>query len=269
MVKRQTRRPPKPEGIEPMPRSRRSKEPKLFDMEEALSPLKDLAALGGFLNSEYDDATIVISAASTFDHFLSVFIMMHIGGKPPKKAVGALFKPTAPLSTFSAKIDLCFLMGHLTANMKHDLDLIRLIRNRFCHSTSRVTFDDDEVGKLCAGFKYYIGPEQLNAYSVSLIDTLKAHGILDNRLRFTTASMMLVVMLISHLFVKNAQLEHVVAHRAEISMKAIRDSHAFLDHVADRLRSTLELASQRLPQGENAPSKSQEAPTHPPPASQG
>ncbi|EXI66040.1 MAG: hypothetical protein AW08_02779 [Candidatus Accumulibacter adjunctus] len=54
-----------------------------------------------------------------------------------------LFGPAAPLSTFSAKIDLARLLGLMTDTIRTDLHVIRDIRNEFAHQIAhRKTHDN-------------------------------------------------------------------------------------------------------------------------------
>ncbi|HSS79504.1 MAG TPA: DUF4145 domain-containing protein [Thermoanaerobaculia bacterium] len=50
--------------------------------------------------------------------------------------------PYAPVSTFSAKIDLAFRIGLLSSRVARDLHLVRKIRNSFAHNVTGCNFDD-------------------------------------------------------------------------------------------------------------------------------
>lgn len=53
-----------------------------------------------------------------------------------------LFGPNAPLSTFSAKIDLARLLGLMTNTIRSDLHIVRDIRNEFAHQIAHRTTHD-------------------------------------------------------------------------------------------------------------------------------
>ncbi len=53
--------------------------------------------------------------------------------------------PQAPLSTFSAKIELSARLGAITDDTKKSLHLIRKIRNEFAHSLTECDFNDSKI----------------------------------------------------------------------------------------------------------------------------
>lgn len=64
-----------------------------------------------------------------------------------------LFGIMQPLSSFSAKIRLCYAMGIIGSQTRDELDLMRTIRNAFAHSGRELTFGTYEVKSACAFFK--------------------------------------------------------------------------------------------------------------------
>jgi hypothetical protein len=60
-----------------------------------------------------------------------------------------LFGANAPLGTFSAKILIAFAFNWYGPDTRHDLDLIRELRNGFAHSRSSFTFETAEVAAVC------------------------------------------------------------------------------------------------------------------------
>ncbi len=53
-----------------------------------------------------------------------------------------LFRGYAPLSTFSAKIELCYAMGFISKKLYRSLTLVRKLRNDFAHEKHGVSFQE-------------------------------------------------------------------------------------------------------------------------------
>jgi len=61
-----------------------------------------------------------------------------------------LFTDGGPLGTLSSKIKLLYALGLVTKDGRHDLDLIRKIRNDFAHKLTGSTFQSDTIkGRCC------------------------------------------------------------------------------------------------------------------------
>jgi hypothetical protein len=69
-----------------------------------------------------------------------------------REALGQIFSMgvNAPLSGFSAKINLGYLMRLYNKTVMKDLHLLRRIRNRFAHSMEVLSFASNEIKQLCA-----------------------------------------------------------------------------------------------------------------------
>ena len=100
-----------------------------------------------FLYKEFDkesDRAAVILVASLIDECLAALLKMYL--VPIAQSKDSLFdSATAPLSTFSAKIDLSHRVGLLSANLCRDIHLIRKIRNSFAHDIYGCTFQNGSV----------------------------------------------------------------------------------------------------------------------------
>ena len=59
-----------------------------------------------------------------------------------------LFSGFGPLATFSARIRIAYALGIVGKKTRHDLDLMREIRNAMAHSRRAIGFDTPEVLKL-------------------------------------------------------------------------------------------------------------------------
>lgn len=62
---------------------------------------------------------------------------------------GRIFDGQGPLSTFSAKILLGYVLGVYGPKFRHDLDLIRELRNGFAHVRHALTFDIPQISAVC------------------------------------------------------------------------------------------------------------------------
>lgn len=54
-----------------------------------------------------------------------------------------------PLGTFSARIDMSYLLGHISAQIRKDLHLIRKIRNAFGHDPKPIDFASPPIADRC------------------------------------------------------------------------------------------------------------------------
>jgi hypothetical protein len=60
-----------------------------------------------------------------------------------------MFKGYGPLATFSAKIELAYLMGVISAQERRDLLIIKDVRNEFAHRPDERTFGSQRISALC------------------------------------------------------------------------------------------------------------------------
>jgi hypothetical protein len=58
-----------------------------------------------------------------------------------------------PVGTFSAKIQMAYALGIFGSDTRHDLELIKLIRNTFAHSQKPLKFELPEVRAVCDHMK--------------------------------------------------------------------------------------------------------------------
>jgi hypothetical protein len=58
-----------------------------------------------------------------------------------------------PIGTFSSRIDLAHAVGFVTDDTRHDLHLIRKIRNDFAHKVDLHSFDGPPIRDRCAQFR--------------------------------------------------------------------------------------------------------------------
>jgi hypothetical protein len=90
--------------------------------------LRHFKSFSKSLRSETDRACAVL-AVTLLDSMLEKLLRKTM----IKGADLQLFQPQGPLSSFSAKIELCFSMGLIAKDEYDELHLIRKIRNHFAH----------------------------------------------------------------------------------------------------------------------------------------
>ena len=59
-----------------------------------------------------------------------------------------------PLGTFSSRIDLAYLLGHLGKDIRRDLHLARRIRNDFAHVVDLIDFTHPPIAARCRELRY-------------------------------------------------------------------------------------------------------------------
>jgi len=98
-----------------------------------------------------------------------------------RAAANELLDGDTPLATFSAKIKLLYCMGVICKEVRHDLDIIRSIRNLFAHDRGRLGFDTPAIKDRCRSLS--LVPE---------VKSLKTAMSDESRDLFTSVSMWLV-----------------------------------------------------------------------------
>jgi hypothetical protein len=92
---------------------------------------------------ETDRAAVILSVAM-LDQVLETILRSHLCATDSSN--DELFEgPTAPLSTFSARINMCHRLGLISARLCRDLHIIRRIRNEFAHNITGCTFETPGV----------------------------------------------------------------------------------------------------------------------------
>lgn len=85
-----------------------------------------------------------------------------------KRIIENLIEGGRPLSSFSSRIDLTFLIGLIGEKTHGDLNLIRKIRNEFAHKYIPITFEDPKIKSLCNQL-YYSGLVDSNLIRVRFV----------------------------------------------------------------------------------------------------
>lgn len=94
---------------------------------------------------ESDRGAIILAATHLEDNLL----MAILAGLPvlqrDEVAFRDMFENEGPLSTFSSRIAMAYGMGLATAQMKKEMDLIRVIRNSCAHSRRPISLETPEL----------------------------------------------------------------------------------------------------------------------------
>ena len=90
---------------------------------------------------ESDDRTAVIVSGSILDEILKRMLLSYL--IPNKKIEEKLLDGMAPLSTFSARINMLFFLGLITKHQFDDLNLIKKIRNMAAHHIEGIDLEKD------------------------------------------------------------------------------------------------------------------------------
>src|SRR5215831_3380346 len=105
-----------------------------------------------------------------------------IKGKLPrlsKTKAKKWFGAYGPISTLEVKIEFAYLLELISAEHKHDANILRGVRNKFAHTTARLSFEWAEIVEMCtklSTFKKNEGAEAAYVLAaVKLIDHVKTH----------------------------------------------------------------------------------------------
>jgi DNA-binding MltR family transcriptional regulator len=96
-----------------------------------------------FLEAGLNDTTVVLLSTGLIERFLRLsLISVFRSDTVSKNMIAKVFEGKGPLSTFSAKIDVCTGLGNLLPDARHDLLVINKIRNEFAHSPRQLFLKD-------------------------------------------------------------------------------------------------------------------------------
>lgn len=119
--------------------------------DDVLVAQSDWTAFFEELKDETDRGCAILAVA-WIDHILERKLgALFSGGNSDARR--KLFDANGPFSPFSAKVTAAFCLGWLDADLRHDLDVIRKIRNRFAHQIHGLTLDDPDMAILVDSFR--------------------------------------------------------------------------------------------------------------------
>ncbi|EGQ7692024.1 hypothetical protein E2J99_18070 [Vibrio cholerae] len=99
--------------------------------------------------SKESDRGCALYATSYIDSALSELLCCALA--PDKKIEKELLEGTAPLSTFSARINMAYYLGKISKAEKTDLNVIKKIRNQFAHVAAPMDFNSGKIPDQCKG----------------------------------------------------------------------------------------------------------------------
>lgn len=119
-------------------------EPPAFDVDAEFDEM--ITAMRGgyaFLKPGLDDTTVVMLATSLIDQFLKFCLLIKFPkSKASRTLMAEVFEGNGPLGTFAAKISVCIALGILSEDVRHDLRILKGVRNQFAHSPNRLYLKD-------------------------------------------------------------------------------------------------------------------------------
>lgn len=97
-----------------------------------------------------DRATAIVAAAIVEERLTAAIkSKLH----RDKTIVNHIFRTSGPLGSFSAKIDLGFLIGLYSKEAHSDFEIIKDVRNEFAHRVHAISFSSPRIYDLCKNFK--------------------------------------------------------------------------------------------------------------------
>lgn len=120
---------------------------------ENVPRFEEVATFRNTLNAESDRGCALMSAAyldSQLEELLRVNFIAD------SKVADELLAQSKPLSTFSSRIDLAYLLGRIGKMAHRDLHLIRKIRNEFGHTSAPLDFNHPAIAARCRELYYCI-----------------------------------------------------------------------------------------------------------------
>jgi len=120
----------------------------------------EIENLGAFLNefNKESDRGATLIAASLIDERLKEIIENFL--VDGKDSLALLNGPNAVLGTLSARVLTAYSLGLIQDNEYEEINIIRKIRNEYGHKWKDVSFEKDNIRKLCLKLPW-LGPEEL------------------------------------------------------------------------------------------------------------
>jgi Domain of unknown function (DUF4145) len=99
------------------------------------------------LGSQTDRGVAIISAA-WLEEIIELIILGRFIELPEDRRKALFDRMGAPLSSFSAKIEISFAIGAISNDVRTALHLVREIRNKFAHSLEVLSFDHADIAPI-------------------------------------------------------------------------------------------------------------------------
>ncbi len=172
-----------------------------------------------FIDATLDDTTVVLLATSGIDIYLRVSILSRFRKAPGSDEMAEIFEGYGPLASFDSKIRLCAMLGLVVGDAKHDLLILKKIRNLFAHSPGIKRFSDSDIKSRCLNLKLHA--------------TLKKHVQIESvpKRHFIESCIQLHFHLAETLAFSMEENLHVVRHIVEITEAAQKRYNSFTEGV--------------------------------------
>lgn len=123
----------------------------------------ELMDLGAFEQEAYggSDRARAILLSSVAENALYTYLRVRMRAEITAGDRKRLFSYDGILGSFGARTTLAYSFGLISSGMKHELDLIRILRNGFAHCLKPFDFETAEVAAICAKFRF---PDQGDAF---------------------------------------------------------------------------------------------------------
>jgi hypothetical protein len=159
-------RPPKPPGRAGTPRYKSEKPKTARTALQALQHLVDeqptYDTLIEFItetNSEKNDRGAAILLATNVENALHGTIVAMLRAQRTKELFGA----NSALGSFANKIQMAYAMDIFGDETKHNLDIVRTVRNAFAHAKIPIKFDTMQVKEACS---HLVIPKPIQPHAV-------------------------------------------------------------------------------------------------------
>jgi hypothetical protein len=106
------------------------------------------------LNREKNARATAITLGALLEAKLESAIYTKLIPNIPKSSREKIFGVQGILATFSARIEMAFVLGLIGPEIRKDLDHIREIRNAFAHAKGIISFDTPEIATKCDKIKF-------------------------------------------------------------------------------------------------------------------
>lgn len=117
---------------------------------ELQGPLGEILEFRIALQVESDRATALMAAAFLEDYLSKLISCFMVENSLVSREI---FAHNGPLGTFSAKIDIAYMLALISPAVRKDLHLLRKIRNEFAHTAKPLEFTEHRIKSRCEELK--------------------------------------------------------------------------------------------------------------------
>ena len=143
---------------------------------------KHLQEVGEFHESlkQETDRGCALMIASFLDSKLEA--LLRSGFVDSTKIAGEILGISGPLGTFSARIDMSYLLGIVGPKIHRDLHLMRKIRNIFGHDYKLVSFNDQRISSRCKELYHHTLEEKESPRKIFIRTAMQILAIFNKEL---------------------------------------------------------------------------------------